>query len=300
MKTPHYTAYLFVYFTGNARHDEAIRFAISDNGYHYTALNNNEPIIASEKISTTGGIRDPHIIRAADGQTFYMVATDMVSDLGWESNRGMVLLKSADLIHWTSTTINIQERFPGNDNLLRVWAPQTIYDNKESKYMIYWSMKHGDEEDKIYYAYANADFTELETAPNLLYAAPAGYPCIDGDIIYHDGQYHLFFKDHSEASVIRRAVSHQLTEGYVLQDSNVQQTPDPAEGPSIFQLNNGDGYILMYDLYMTGKYQFTRSQDLKEFVIIDDEISMNFHPRHGSVISITSVEANRLINRFGI
>ena len=53
------------------------------------------------------------------------------------------------LINWTSTIINVQKRFSGNDSLLRVWAPQTIYDSKKKKYMIYWSMKHSQEQDKF-------------------------------------------------------------------------------------------------------------------------------------------------------
>jgi arabinoxylan arabinofuranohydrolase len=155
-------AYLFVYFTGNSKSDEAIRFALSNDGYQFRALNNNKAVISSEKISSTGGVRDPHIIRGADGKTFYMVATDMVSDLGWNSNRAMVLLKSTDLINWTSSVVNIQKRYPGNDSLLRVWAPQTMYDARAGKYMIYFSLKHGNDPDKIYYAYANKDFTDLE------------------------------------------------------------------------------------------------------------------------------------------
>ena len=77
---------------------------ISKDGYNYRALNSDKPIISSEKISSTGGVRDPHILRGADGKTFYMVATDMVSALGWSSNRAMVLLKSTDLVNWTSSS----------------------------------------------------------------------------------------------------------------------------------------------------------------------------------------------------
>jgi hypothetical protein len=293
------TAYLFTYFTGNSKEEEAIRFAISNDGYNFRALNNNKPIINSAEISETGGVRDPHILRGADGKTFYMVVTDMVSAKGWDSNRAMTLLKSSDLIHWTSSNINIQKRFPGNEDLLRVWAPQTIYDTKAKKYMIYWSMKNGKNPDIIYYAYANKNFTDLEAAPKQLFFSPTNGSCIDGDIIFKDGKYHLFFKTEGEGAGIKIATSSKLTEGYVLQDKYVQQTKDPVEGAGIFKLNNGEGYILMYDVYTKGKYQFTKTKDLKNFTVIDQEVTMNFHPRHGTVLPITAEEAARLQSKWG-
>ncbi len=95
-----YYAYLFSYFTGNSGSQEAIRFALSFDGYNYKALNNNNPIISSEEISQMGGVRDPHILRGIDDTTFYMVVTDMKSALGWSSNHGIVMLKSNDLVNW--------------------------------------------------------------------------------------------------------------------------------------------------------------------------------------------------------
>jgi len=295
-----YQAYLFAYFTGNSKSEEQIRFAISKDGYRYQALNGDQPIIPSATISSTGGVRDPHILRGADGKTFYMVATDMVSANGWSSNRAMVLLKSTDLIYWTSAVVNIQQRFPGNDSLLRVWAPQTIYDEATNKYMIYFSMKHGRDPDKIYYAYANAAFTDLESEPKQLFFSPNNGACIDGDIVHKDGKYYLFFKtEGARTAGIKVAVSNKLTEGYVPGDDYVQQTTDPVEGAGTFKLNNSDDYILMYDVYTKGKYQFTRTSDLAHFKVIDEDVSMNFHPRHGTVIPITRAEEDRLNAKWG-
>ena len=135
-----YVAYLFTYFTGNSGDEEAVRYAVSMDGYTYWALNDNEPVIDSKVISSTGGVRDPHILRCEDGKTFYMVVTDMVSANGWSSNRAMVLLKSTDLVNWSHSVINIQKRYSGQEDLKRVWAPQTIYDPEVGKYMVYWSM----------------------------------------------------------------------------------------------------------------------------------------------------------------
>ncbi len=137
-----YVAYLFTYFTGNSGDEEAVRYAVSMDGYTYWALNDNEPVIDSKVISSTGGVRDPHILRCEDGKTFYMVVTDMVSANGWSSNRAMVLLKSTDLVNWSHSVINIQKRYSGQEDLKRVWAPQTIYDPEAGKYMVYWSMLH--------------------------------------------------------------------------------------------------------------------------------------------------------------
>ena len=50
----------------------------------------------------------------------------------------------------------------------------------------------------------------------------------------------------------------------------------------------------MYDVYMKGKYQFTESTDLENFKVIDHAVSMDFHPRHGTVIPITEKELKRL------
>jgi len=292
-----YTAYLFTYFTGNSKAEEAIRFAISKDGYNFKALNENKPVINSESISETGGVRDPHILRGNDG-TFYMVATDMTSSKGWNSNRAMVLMKSNDLIHWKSSVVNFQKRFAGNDSLLRVWAPQTIYDPVAKKYMVYYSLKHGNDPDKIYYSYANADFTDLETEPKQLFFSPTNSACIDGDIVLKDGKYHLFFKGESGKPGIKLAISDNLTEGYKLIDEAVQQTKDPVEGAGVFKLNDGSGYILMYDVYTKGKYQFTKSADLKKFEVVDHSVSMDFHPRHGTVLPITTAEAESLIREW--
>ena len=54
----------------------------------------------------------------------------------------------------------------------------------------------------------------------------------------------------------------------------------------------------MYDVYMDGKYQFTESTDLDNFKVIDSSVSMDFHPRHGSVMQITDEEYDRLTKAF--
>lgn len=293
-------AYLFVYFTGNHISQEAVCYAVSMDGYTYWALNDNKPVIDSKVISSTGGVRDPHILRCEDGKTFYMVVTDMVSDNGWDSNRAMVLLKSTDLVNWSHSVINMQKRYEGQEKLKRVWAPQTIYDPEAGKYMVYWSMKYGDGPDVIYYAYANADFTDLEGEPKPLFVPADKKSCIDGDIVYKDGIYHLFYKTEGHGNGIRVATTNSLTSGQWKENLEYkQQTKEAVEGAGTFKLIGEDKYILMYDVYMKGAYQFTETTDLEHFKVIDHDVKMNFHPRHGTIIPITRSELKRITYQWG-
>lgn len=298
-----YVAYLFTYFTGNAVPDESLHFGISLDGYNYYALNGNNPIILSKDISETGGIRDPHILRAEDGKTFYMVMTDMTCSKGWDSNRGMILMKSTDLVNWTHSIINIQKKYKNQEELKRVWAPQTIYDKEAGKYMIYWSMKYGAKgEDIIYYAYANADFTDLEGEPKPLFIPQNKKSCIDGDIMYKDGVYHLFYKtEGSKTKGIKLATTTSLTSSKWTEEPDYkQQTTDQVEGAGTFKLIGEDKYILMYDVYTSGRYDFTESTDLEHFKPVAQKVTMDFHPRHGSIIAITYDELKRLTAKWGV
>lgn len=296
---PAMEAYLFAYFTGNAKESEQIRFAISRDGFRFRALHGNQPVVPASAISRSGGVRDPHLLRGADGRTFYMVATDMVSGNGWDSNRGIVLMKSTNLVDWTSSTVHFPERFAGQEELRRVWAPQTIHDPESGRYLIYFSTKYGTQPDRIHYAWVNREFTDLESEPQPLFDSPHGGACIDGDIVHHGGRFHLFFKTEDSGAGIRRAVSERLTGGYVLQEGDVQQTRDPVEGAGVFRLIDSEDYIVMYDVYTRGRYQFTRTRDFVQYEVVDDLVAMDFHPRHGSVIQISTEEAGRLETEWG-
>lgn len=292
-----FTAYLFAYFTGNSQSQEAIRFALSSDGFNYKALNSNLPIISSAEISSTGGVRDPHILRGADGKTFYIVVTDMVSANGWNSNHGIVLLKSTDLVNWTSSAVDIKTRFPQFGTIDRAWAPQTIHDSEQGKYMVYFSLHTPNGKDIIHYSYANDDFTDLETVPKQLYSDPNNSSCIDGDIIIKDGKYYLFHKNETGGGIYV-AISDNLTGGYQLVEQPMDQTTASVEGSCVFKLINSDYYVLMYDMYTSGTYQFTTSTDLLNFSVFDDW-SMNFTPRHGTVMPITQEEAEAVMKKWG-
>ena len=308
-----FDGYLFAYFEGGGEKEEQehLRFAVSEDARNWYALNGNRPIVRSDTLSESGGIRDPHLLRGQDGN-FDLVATDMcTARTGWNENPGIVLMKSADLIHWTHARINLSRDWPAFRDAYWVWAPQTIYDRKARKYMIYFTLQRtGDKRSSLitYYAYANRDFTAFESEPRPLFAAR--YGSIDNDIIYKDGTYHLFYKGNTKdaegkevKSGIQRATSKRLhgpwKEDFRYLDAYAG-TRTHVEGSSVFPLHDGSGqWVLMYDLYGAGRYEYQVSKDLVHFSEQPLSFRKNFHPRHGSVISVTREELERMQKEWG-
>lgn len=311
-QSPEFTGYLFAYFEGSGESikQEQLRFGVSADAIKWYALNNNEPIIASDTISQTGGIRDPYIMRGQNEEAFYIVATDMFTiKNGWGHNPGIVMLKSEDLIEWKHAIIDLPKEYPDTfGNVQWVWAPQVIYDPDEKKYLVYFTIRFKGENNLDFYcAHANEDFSGFINEPILMFRAK--YGAIDGDIIYKDSTYHLFFKGNTKddngkeyKNGIQQATSKSLkgpwTEDFKYVDA-YSETPIVVEGSSIFKLNHSDEYILMYDLYADGRYEFQRSEDLFNFTDKPESFTKNFHPRHGSVVSITAEEAIRLNKKWG-
>lgn len=308
-------SYLFVYFPSNR--DENLYYAIGEDGYNYTPLNGGRPVMSSDSVAVKHGIRDPHILRGHDGK-FYMVATDMKSSEGWASNRGIVMYKSDDLINWKHSTVHFPDRFREWKNVTRVWAPEVIWDpdcenpdGTKGRYMVYFSLLTDDgkcEYDKIYYCYANDDFTDLATDPVFFY--DRGSATIDGDIAYDErtGLYHLIYKNEGNKGICQ-VTSTRLTaepgkepgSQWSSPSEPLQQTDVNVEGGGLFKMKDSDKWVLMYDCYSSGYYQFCSSDDLENFKLeAQTKTKGAFTPRHGTVIPITKEEKERLLKAFPI
>ena len=306
-----FAGYLFAYFEGSGNKQEHLRFAISEDAKNWYALNENQPVIASDSISISGGIRDPHILRGEDG-CYYIVATDMNTvKNGWKDNPGIVLMKSKDLVNWTHSKIVLKEDFKEHfSDAYWVWAPQTIYDKKAKKYMIYFTLQRtGDGRKSLvtYYAYANKDFTGFESEPKVLFNAK--YGCIDNDIIERNGVYHMFYKGNIKNAEgkeiqngIQQATSKNLKgpwkEDFKFIDAYADSKTG-VEGSGVFKLNDKDEYVLMYDLYGSGRYEYQTSKDLNTFSTKPESFRKDFFPRHGTVCSVTKDEMERLQQKWG-
>jgi hypothetical protein len=146
---------------------EYTAYAISRDGYNYEDIIGGKAIMdPKQHARIEGGQRDAFINRAYDGKGFVMVTTDMcvAKSHKWD-NYGIDLLKSDDLINWTSVTFDYRKGtsiFMNPDaesvykdwsTINRVWAPQIFWDpdytwenGEKGGYMIYYSMLNRPEE----------------------------------------------------------------------------------------------------------------------------------------------------------
>ena len=287
-------AYLFVHFAGNRPREERLRFALSDDGFHYAPLFGGNDVVLQKK--GTGCVRDPYILRGEDG-TFYIIGTDMKSDDGWLSNHALVTWRSEDLLHWTDETILDIRDFGGFfADTTRAWAPQAIFDKDKQQYMVYWAHSSGTEiPAALYYAYTS-DFKSL-SVPQPLYARQ-GIQTIDGDIVYNenDGYYYLYFKEDVTQS-IAWVRSKNLTGPYDAAPPVIaSHAPSGVEGSSLFQLHGSDRWLLFMDEYGKERFFLEETTDFQRFTPVprDRYGFCGFVPRHGSFLWITREEAQRL------
>ena len=310
-----YSNYLFVYFPAND--NENIYYALSNDGYNFTAMNGGKRVVAADTVSLKKGLRDPHVLRAPDGW-FYMVNTDMKSSEGWSSNRGMVLMKSKDLINWKHSTVHFPDRYKGKNfaNVTRVWAPETFWDDSydngdgtKGRPLVYYSLLTNDGTiayDQVFFNYANKDFTDLEGDP--IHFFDRGKSTIDMDIVYNpvDQLYHAFYKNEGDGGICKvKAQSLTSAKGTKAPSwfgqckKALQQTTEAVEGAGVFKLINQNSWVLMYDCYMNGHYQFTSSPDLENFKFVQDtKTSGAFTPRHGTILPVTAEETAKLMKAF--
>lgn len=313
-------AYLFTFFN-DATH--SLFMAISWDGYTFTAVNDGQPVISGDTIAAQHGIRDPHIYRSPHDGKFYMALTDLHiygkekglrqtqwerdDKYGWGNNRGIVLMKSDDLIHWSHTEVFVGELFGEQfPELCCAWAPETIWDPAVGKLMVYFTIgRKPDERIKVYYSYANADYTTLETVPQLLFEYPnEKIAVLDADICpMPDGRYFMTFVAQENPAGIKCAISDRINTYHPA--SNTQQIdtePRGCEAPNTWKRIGENRWVVMYDIYgiTPHNFGFVETSDFQTFTPLGrfNEGVMkatNFQsPKHGSVIHLTKKEARRL------
>ena len=315
------SAYLLVYFKDNTH---SLHFALSPDGFSFTDVNQGKQVISGYTIASQKGVRDPHIARGPDG-AFYLAMTDLHisgQKLGyrttrwereeekydWGNNRGFVLMKSFDLINWTRSNVLLDEAFGELKEMGCAWAPQTIYDPKADKMMIYFTMRMGHGRTELYYAYTDDDFTKLTTLPQRLFEYPnPEIQVLDADITrLPDGRYCMTYVAQEKPGGIKMAFSNSINKGYVYIPQWIDLEPGACEAPNVWKRIGEEKWVLMVDAFSLrpSNFGFCETTDFITFKDIGhfNEGVMkttNFStPKHGAVIQITKKEAEKLANHW--
>jgi hypothetical protein len=308
-------AYLLVYHKDETH---GLYMSLSSDGYAFTALNEDKPVVDGKGIALQKGIRDPHIMRGPDN-VFYMTLTDLHigarragfrtdewerprEKYGWGNNRALVFMKSDDLVNWTHANVEIDKLFPEFKEIGCAWAPQTIWDEEKNLPMVYFSIRIKDGPTRLYYAYADKEFTTLITDPELLFKYPKDITYIDADITKVGGRFHMFYVPHDGTPGIKQAISNQINAGYVYDPEWVDAEDVKCEAPNIWKRIGQDKWVLMYDIYglRPPNFGFRETSDFKHFSDLGrfnegPMKSTNFNsPKHGAVIHLTQKEADHL------
>lgn len=290
-----YDGYLFVYFTDNTVEGENIFFAYSEDGLHFHELNHGKPILTSK--FGEKGLRDPFLLRSVQGDTFYLVATDLsIGRNGdWrraqrEGSSSIMVWESSDLIHWSEQRMVTIARADAGC----AWAPEFIYDEERGAYMVFWASKVAEDnyaKQRLYCAWTK-DFVTF-SEPQLYIDRERD--TIDTSIIKYKGDYYRMTKDERQSNIILETSS-ELNGTWTMVDAPVLNEQQGVEGPEFYRINGSDQVCVIVDQYGRKGYYPLITEDLSsgQFRMLEKEEYSLPYSRHGSVISITGEELNRL------
>lgn len=298
--------FLFATFRGESTPmTEQVYFMVSQDGRSWKALNDGRPVL----VSTVGerGVRDPYILRSADGSRFFLLATDLSIHLNHDWNRAqtaasqsIVVWESEDLVNWSEP--RLVKVAP--DNAGCTWAPEAIYDQQQQEYIVFWASKTADDD------FAKQRIWAARTKDFKTFGEPYVYiekptTVIDTTIVNEEGVYYRFTKDEKHKAItMERSGDGQVwneVDGFSLAKLTGY------EGPTCFMIERPqDGkpakWCLLLDWYSRGRgYQAYETDDLSQGKFVKaPPMDFPFEPvRHGTVIPITRDEMARLVDKWG-
>ena len=326
LKEEDFTAYLFGSFTGTEGRatDEQIYFAASTDGYNYVDLNDCLPVLQSNVGEK--GVRDPYIIRSAEGDRFYLIATDLsIYHRGGWGNAKATTTGSRDLIIWESTDL-VEWSEPravtvAGPNAGCAWAPEAIYDEKTGEYVVYFAANDmtddiGDGVLQIYYV-KTRDFVNFTEAQEYI-TRGASQSIIDTTMIKNDEDGYYYRASADGQITLERSKDLFGTWETVTNLNSLSlggdMTGKKLEGPELFKFNKKDWvdgkptYGLYTDQYAEGKgYLPVITTDLNDRdnsnqswkKLTDAEYTFDsLKKRHGTILNLTQEEYERVMKAY--
>lgn len=282
-------AYVFSFFD-TTKEAAGLRLAYSYDGFNWTAINNNKPIL-NPTVGKDKLMRDPSICQAPDG-TFHMVWTTSWTDnvIGHASSR--------DLIHWSE-----QETIPvmvHESTTRNSWAPELFYEKKTKLFWIFWastvpgakdvkimSKSESDYNHRIYACYTKDFKTYSKTQ---LWFNP-DFSAIDAAVVQDPktGELIMAVKNENlvpEEKNIRITRTKSMEEGFPIQVSEpIHKKGLWCEGPSPIFI--GKDLVVYYDNYREHKYGASISHDHGHtWEDCTDRISMPEGMSHGTAFRV--------------
>ena len=324
------SAYMFVYFHSDTVEGEKLRFAVSDgnNALRWRELNGARPVLESSK--GTMGLRDPFILRSAEGDRFFLLATDLsVGRSGWggatdKGSHYLEIWESTDLVHWSEQR-HVKVNLPQAG---MTWAPEATYDPTIQAYVVYWtstlftdaSHRTSDGNGPQILISTTRDFRHF-TPPRPWFKA-ADLPflvkdkgMIDSTVLKDGADYYRFTKVSEvsgcpssdimgQRSRTLRATGHSGAWRTIDRCIGRKAGTPEVEGPSAFVANPGDTsgfrYFLWVDNYGGVGYIPLATRSLRGTIrwTYPKDFRLPASPRHGSVLSITARERDALVARW--
>ncbi|MBP3427103.1 MAG: glycoside hydrolase family 43 protein [Clostridia bacterium] len=304
--------YLFVHFRETTSPEgEQVYFALSRDGFTWTALNDGKPILWA--YYGDKGVRDMTIVRDRNTGRFHIFATDLSLSYGmrgryahsWANirrhgSKALAHWQSDDLLHWTE-----EELIPlGDEDFGCLWAPDVLWDGENGEYLLHWSSAHrsNDYGPMAIYASRTKDFKTF-SKPEMLYRKPDG-PVIDSAMYEENGKYYLFLKsEHTPANLIlvRGDHAHGPFERVSAFDEAMSVLESGLyEAPTAVKLDDGR-WCLFIDFYgargaAQGYVPFVAtSLEKADFVRSDAAFSFPYGFKHGTILTITPEEYERMM-----
>lgn len=307
-----FEGYAFAYFTNNSRSGENIYFAASNgnNALSWKELNGAQPVLKSS-FGTTG-LRDPFIIRSHEGDTFYLIATDLSigSGTSWGDavkfgSRYLEVWESRDLKTWSEQRhVLVSPAEAGN-----TWAPEAYYDEDIGAYVVFWasSLYNSTDVDRVgptYHRMLYATTRDFVTFSEPQLWQDVGMSRIDSTVLKSGDVYYRFTKDEGAGEtgctdiIQEKSTSLRATaDAWTIVDTCIGKKAGTqgVEGPTAFKSNpgdvNGDNFYLFVDEFTGRGYIPLETKDIASpNWTVPASYRLPPSPRHGTVLPITAAE----------
>lgn len=292
--------YLFVTFKGEQNPmTEQIYFALSRDGRNWQALNNAEPMLVS-KVGEKG-VRDPYLLRAHDGKTFYLLATDLsiARNPDWgravrAGSNAIIIWESTDLVNWSKPRrVPVAPLDAGC-----TWAPEAIFDEDTGDYLVFWASttRRDDFEKHRIWAARTKDFRKF--SPPFIYIEKPQH-VIDATIVRDGARYIRFIKDERSKAITMEESAKLAGPWRDVPGFSLARLVG-FEGPECYPLQGAAGepptWCLILDYYSKGEgYQPFITHDLASGQFEPAAgFAFPFRFRHGSVLPLSDSEYQAL------